>query len=77
MKEERPEEEKKSISFVEQMVEKDLADGKENGEENRSVMKFSYMKDNLNISKSNGKIAKANGKTVLQTFFKTVDFVHY
>lgn len=28
MKEERPEEEKKSISFVEQMVEKDLADGK-------------------------------------------------
>lgn len=31
MKEERPEEEKKSISFVEQMVEKDLADGKNDG----------------------------------------------
>ena len=31
MKEERPEEEKKSISFVEQMVEKDLADGKNAG----------------------------------------------
>ena len=31
MKEERPEEEKKSISFVEQMVEKDLAEGKNAG----------------------------------------------
>ena len=31
MKEERPEEEKKSISFVEQMVEKDIADGKNAG----------------------------------------------
>ena len=31
MKKERPEEEKKSISFVEQMVEKDLADGKNAG----------------------------------------------
>lgn len=31
MKEERPEEEKKNISFVEQMVEKDLADGKNAG----------------------------------------------
>ena len=31
MKEERPEEEKKSISFVEQLVEKDLADGKNAG----------------------------------------------
>ena len=31
MKEEKPEEEKKSISFVEQMVEKDLADGKNAG----------------------------------------------
>ena len=31
MKDERPEEEKKSISFVEQMVEKDLADGKNAG----------------------------------------------
>ena len=31
MKEERPEEEKKSISFVEQMVENDLAEGKNAG----------------------------------------------
>ena len=31
MKEERPEEEKKSISFVEQIVEKDLEEGKNAG----------------------------------------------
>ena len=41
--------------------------GKKDGEENRDVMKFGYVKDDLNVSKGDGKIERGKDRSEQST----------